>query len=187
MAGRKKKTEEITENIPTSVGGKKVVAFSGYDEYMRHIFHCVNMCLAAYMDNMKLMFSNGQGGYKNVLYPDLEVASDSCNEQLIKYEQLYGSSSDNSDDDMDMEESDESNDGNDEFDDELLSLLGAFAESSGGADSDDEGEDSREEERIKAARDTFDVVSQLEWISACGELTLKKGQFLIIAPQTKHA
>ena len=51
---------------------------------MGNVFDCVNRCLYQYLEGMKGVFSNGQGGYKNVLYPDLEVASDSTKEQMQK-------------------------------------------------------------------------------------------------------
>ncbi len=226
MAGRKKKTEELEENIiseetaekpteektgkktkkkvekkadnsrdikeeiPDKIAGKKVEAFSGYDEYMRHVFHCVNMCLSSYMENMKLMFSNGQGGYKNVLYPDLEIASDSCNEQLEKYEQIYGRTSVEPDDEeesgMNLFGADDDSE-EESFDDELLSLLGAFAETTGGSDDDDDEEDDdMSSHRGRSSnRGAFDVLSQLEWISACGELTYKNGEKMPFYELTK--
>ena len=62
----------------------EVKPFKSYDEYMGNVFDCVNRCLYQYLEGMKGVFSNGQGGYKNVLYPDLEVASDSTKEQMQK-------------------------------------------------------------------------------------------------------
>ena len=53
---------------------------------MKHIFDCVNRCLTEYLEDMKTTFSNGQGGYKNVLYPDLEVASDAATDQVMKFD-----------------------------------------------------------------------------------------------------
>ena len=63
---------------------KNTKPFKSYDEYMGNVFDCVNRCLYQYLEGMKGVYSNGQGGYKNVLYPDLEVASDSTKEQMQK-------------------------------------------------------------------------------------------------------
>lgn len=62
--------------------------FETYDEYMGNVFDCVNRCLYQYLEGMKGVYANGQGGYKNVLYPDLEVASDSMRDQMQKYTNL---------------------------------------------------------------------------------------------------
>lgn len=59
--------------------------FKSYDEYMSNIFDCVNRCLHVYLEDLKLLYSNGQGGYKSVLYPDLEIASDAAKEQVQRF------------------------------------------------------------------------------------------------------
>ena len=53
---------------------KRDVPFSGYQEYTAHLFACVDIRLAAYIDRMMRLFANGNGGFKNVIYPDIEVA-----------------------------------------------------------------------------------------------------------------
>lgn len=64
--------------------------YASYDEYMKNVFDCVNRCLSAYLENMKSTFSNGQGGYKNVLYPDLEIASDAARDHVMRFERDQG-------------------------------------------------------------------------------------------------
>ncbi len=146
------------------IDGREVRAFSGYDEYMRHVFHCVNLCLSAYLDNMKLTFANGQGGFKNVLYPDLEIASDSCNEQLVKYEQTYGVVTEEKEEEEDIEQ--------DDIDAELLELLGAFSE----APEDDADEDTGGSTGGTGKRFVgFDISERLRWIEACGRKTAETG------------
>lgn len=119
--------------------------YKNYDEYMDNIFDCVNRCLHTYLENMKLVYANGQGGYKNVLYPDLEVASDSTVEMINRYGVKYGgteadssasssssSSEDDGDDAFDLfgafdGESSEAEEGDDDiFDDDLMALFGEF-------------------------------------------------------------
>ena len=56
--------------------------FRDYNEYMQYVFDCVNGCLDAYISKMKVTFANGEGGYKNVLYPDIELAGDACKNRL---------------------------------------------------------------------------------------------------------
>ncbi len=56
--------------------------FRDYNEYMQYIFDCVNGCLDSYINKMKVTFANGEGGYKNVLYPDIELAGDACKNRL---------------------------------------------------------------------------------------------------------
>ena len=59
--------------------------FLNYNEYMACMFATVNDSMDAYIENMKSVFANDQGGYKNVLYPDLEIAHDLCKEQVSKF------------------------------------------------------------------------------------------------------
>ena len=61
-------------------------AFSGYGEYMEYLFACVNMAMDEQLERMKLFFATGKGGYKNVLYPDLEVASDICAQSIRTFQ-----------------------------------------------------------------------------------------------------
>ena len=168
---KKEKQDGAKSDSGNRIDGREIKAFSGYDEYMRHVFHCVNTCLSAYLENMKLTFANGQGGFKNVLYPDLEIASDACNEQLIKYEQIYGDEESSEEDEVFEEEDDD-----EEFDDDLLSLLGSFSDS---AEDEDEVEETESVASSgsseKSSGGAFDVSARLEWIAACGEMTQKAG------------
>ena len=64
---------------------KRDVPFSGYQEYTAHLFACVDIRLAAYIDRMMRLFANGNGGFKNVIYPDIEVARDLCEKHLMDF------------------------------------------------------------------------------------------------------
>lgn len=93
--------------------------FRDYSEYMEYLFACVNYAMDAHLTQMKRIFATGQGGYKNVLYPDLEVASDICVERIERFRF------------MDKEKSEDSADESfDELTDEMFSLFGDFAEES---------------------------------------------------------
>ena len=123
--------------------------YSSYDEYMKNVFDCVNRCLSVYLENMKATFSNGQGGFKNVLYPDLEIASDAAKDHVIRFEQDQLRNSDGDAESMDSDSSE-----NSDIDDELLDLLGAFSV-------DDESEDEAEEQQADISIEALDVTTRL--------------------------
>jgi hypothetical protein len=50
--------------------------FVNYAQYAESLFACVDYRLSEYIDGMKALFAAKDGGYKNVLYPDLETAHD---------------------------------------------------------------------------------------------------------------
>ena len=140
--------------------------FSSYDEYMKKIFDCVNRCLSVYLDNMKSTFSNGQGGYKNVLYPDLEIASDAANEHVIRFER------DQMKNNKEFEEEDtddEDEDDDDYEDEELLSLLGAFGDSHNS----DNGDDIVN--KVKSENDILDIEGRLIDIQKRAKETVESG------------
>uniref|UniRef100_UPI0040577987 AAA family ATPase n=1 Tax=Agathobacter sp. TaxID=2021311 RepID=UPI0040577987 len=60
----------------------KTQPFKNYEEYMEYLFACVNEGLNRYLQELKQIFATGQGGYKNVLYPDIEIAHDTCLEKI---------------------------------------------------------------------------------------------------------
>ena len=92
--------------------------FSGYPEYMDYLFACVNSRMDLYLEEMKGLFASGQGGYKNVLYPDLEIAHTVCQEKIhIFSSETFRDSED--------EESEEKQ--TEELSDELMALLGDYA------------------------------------------------------------
>ena len=38
----------------------------------------------AFIGKLKVLYANGEGGYKNILYPDIELASDTCRNSLAE-------------------------------------------------------------------------------------------------------
>ena len=112
--------------------------FGSYNEYMQYIFDCVNTGLDRYLDGMKEVYANEEGGYKNVLYPDLELAAQMSRSHV---ERFYADVRDQGEDSAPEEEpgtGEETEDGiedeEDIEDDELLSLLGAFRSDVGSDD-----------------------------------------------------
>ncbi len=98
--------------------------FNSYDEYMRSVFDCVNRALNAHLEGMKQVFASGQGGFKNVLYPDLEVASDVTRDKMISFDRYADGKVKEAG--GGEEESSPTEDAMD-IDDELFGLLGAFS------------------------------------------------------------
>ena len=104
--------------------------FSDYDEYMQYVFNCVNTALDQYIDVMKTTYASEQGGYKSILYPDIEIAGDTCRNQI---ERFYSGdatgeiSAEEEVEEAEDAEEDAEEEADDEVDDELMSLLGAFS------------------------------------------------------------
>ena len=67
--------------------------FGSYNEYMQYIFDCVNTSIDRYLNGMKDVYANGEGGYKNVLYPDLELAAEMSRSQVERFYSSPGTSS----------------------------------------------------------------------------------------------
>ena len=113
--------------------------FGSYNEYMQYVFDCVNGALDSYIDKLKVIYANGEGGYKNILYPDIELAGEACRNRLTDSYKMRAGIEDNksgSDEESEDEEiggfedevEDEDSD-DDEIDDDLLKLLGDFSAS----------------------------------------------------------
>ncbi len=76
------KASEKTKNDLAEISKKP---FDSYNDYMACMFAIVNDSMDVYIEEMKSVFANEQGGYKNVLYPDIEIAHDLCKEQVSKF------------------------------------------------------------------------------------------------------
>lgn len=96
---------------------KKTLPFGSYEEYMEYLFTCVNEGMNRYLTGLKQVYSLGEGGYKNVLYPDLEIAHDVCLEKLGRFQ---------SEETAPMEEEHEALDSGEK--DDLMDLEGLFSE-----------------------------------------------------------
>ena len=135
--------------------------FQDYNEYMEYVFCCVNDCLDGYLTKMKKVFASEQGGYKNVLYPDIEVAHDVCKERISKF-YYHGGDVAQEDEEFDFDFSSEED--LDEEDDELFSLLEGFSSM------DEEEEEAEEQTRLQ-----LPASERMDFLNARAELTLEKG------------
>lgn len=59
--------------------------FQDYQEYTSYLFACADRQLSAYIRRLKGLFASDNGGYKNVLYPDIEIAGDLCEQRLLEF------------------------------------------------------------------------------------------------------
>lgn len=128
-------------------------AFSGYGEYMEYLFACVNMALDEHLERMKLFFATGKGGYKNVLYPDLEVASEICAQSIRDFQYKENKNEQGEDDELEVEGLSE----------ELFALFGDFV-----------AENSKEDKESKEG-DFSTIESRMEYIASRAEKTVEQG------------
>ena len=129
--------------------------FSGYPEYMDYLFACVNSRMDQYLEEMKGLFASGQGGYKNVLYPDLEIAHTMCQEKIHIF---------SSETATDSGEGENGQEQAAELSDELMALLGDYAAEMG-TDITGESQGAREQ----------DCEEMMAFIGARAEKTLEAG------------
>ncbi len=149
----------------------KTTPFKDYSSYMEYVFDCVNSCLERYLEYIKMVYAAEEGGYKNVLYPDLEVASDSCRSRIERFHSSNEKNKGMEDTDTEDEGEDGASEENDEEeDDELLALLGGFSSSL----SENEEESSSGGSRYDPSSD-LSVVEKLEFIAERAEATLEAG------------
>lgn len=64
---------------------RRDLPFADYQEYTDHLFACVDRQLSNYISGMMHLFASENGGFKNVLYPDIEVARDLCEKHLLDF------------------------------------------------------------------------------------------------------
>ena len=119
--------------------------FDSYAEYMDYIFACVNLRLSSYIKDLMEKYAAGQGQYKNVLYPDIEISYQLCNDKVTEFFAYEEQSEDGqTKDDVYL----------DDVDDDLKDLLGAFSLS----------EELSEEETTASVPTEADVEDMLSFI-----------------------
>ncbi len=160
----------------------KTKPFKDYSEYMEYIFDAVNSCLDKYMDHIKSVYASGDGGYKSILYPDIEVASDACK---VKIREFYSGESDTdasnlkhkddeeTEEEPEEEEVSEAEEEDDDDNDELLSLLGDFSASSTTTDLSTPEDDRGMSLAIEAEH--VDVDEKIDFIAERADLTIEAG------------
>ena len=93
------------------------VPFESYAEYMDYVFASVNVRMTDYIQGLMGKYATGQGQFKNVMYPDIEIAYNLCNDNVVNFFR-----------DEEEADADEIQDDTlSEMDDELQALLGEFS------------------------------------------------------------
>ena len=64
---------------------RRETPFQSYGEYTDCLFACVDYQLSSYIENLMGLFASDNGGFKNILYPDIEVARDLCEKHLADF------------------------------------------------------------------------------------------------------
>lgn len=123
------------------------IPFGSYEEYMDYIFACVNARLTDYIEDLMGKYAAGQGQYKNVMYPDIEIAYNLCNDHVMQ----FSAQDENEADTEDVEKN-----ALDGMDDELMELLGAFSTSNVLAED--------EEAKLPASEETLSVEEMLAFV-----------------------
>lgn len=130
------------------------IPFKSYGEYMEYLFACINISMDEYLTQMKTFFATGQGGYKNVLYPDLEIAADVCAERIERFRQTQ----------IDIQETTSSQEDDMELSEDLLSLFEEFAQQESDIDT------------YATSRDENDSAEErLKYIESRAEKTVEEG------------
>lgn len=153
----------------------KTEPFHSYNEYMDYIFACCNMALVAHIQKLKNKYVSGQGGYKNVMYPDIEIAYDLCEDRLQRFQtgQYDGTAGQTAD----MKASD--------VDSELADLLNEFAQTADNSEQGSQSEDMTVDE-ILSLIDARIAVTNLDELSLpfyelCQKLSLEHFSIFTLA------
>lgn len=62
--------------------GDPAKPFESYSQFSDTLFSCVDYRLYCYIGRLMELFANGNGGFKNIMYPDIEIAHSLCASQL---------------------------------------------------------------------------------------------------------
>lgn len=69
------------------------IPFESYNHYTSYLFACADRQFSIYIKDMMGMFALEKGGFKNVLYPDIEIAHDLCEKHLADFTMDFGKDS----------------------------------------------------------------------------------------------
>ncbi len=101
---------------------KATVPFNSYHEYTSYLFAAADKQLSAYISDLMKLFAAEGGGFKNILYPDIEIAKDLCEKQLSDFRSRQLEPS--------FDETEDSSEENSGIPDDLASLFAGFSEAS---------------------------------------------------------
>lgn len=141
--------------------------FESYDEFMRYLFSCVDIRIKEQIKAMESDYESDRGGYRNVLYPDLETAEIKNNK---RFDAFFKTNMTKEDADEDSQVEEEGDDFEDDMPSDLLDILNAFS-----APEDDEEEDTEESSGIPSDMNIGDMIS---YVMDRGRLTREQGMIL---------
>jgi len=141
--------------------------FESYDEFMRYLFSCVDIRIKEQIKAMESDYESDRGGYRNVLYPDLETAEIKNNK---RFDAFFKTNMAKEDTDEDSQVEEEGDDFEDDMPSDLLDILNAFS-----APEDDEEEDTEESSGIPSDMNIGDMIS---YVMDRGRLTREQGMIL---------
>ena len=158
---------------------KRDKPFRDYDEFMGYVFDCVNIGLDQYIEHMKGIFASGDGGYKNVLYPDIEVATGLCRESIRRFRAKEGIDSESQaggslEDELSNGEENGGAEEEEETDQELMDLLGSFSTAMDEGDSGGAEYDGAKPSGV-GYEVQLELRDRLEWVSDRAEKTIEAG------------
>ncbi|MDE5590599.1 MAG: hypothetical protein K2J60_15910, partial [Acetatifactor sp.] len=113
---------------------EKTQPFDSYEEYMEYLFACVNEGMNRYLTDLKRVYATGEGGYKNVLYPDLEIVHDLCVEKLEQFQDSRWRKENDRAESIPEEETQESSPDQEDDTSDWDELFSAFAAEAGGSE-----------------------------------------------------
>ena len=150
--------------------------FESYDEYMRYLFSCVDFRIKQQIKVMEADYESDKGGYRNVMYPDLETAE-------IKNKKRYDAFFENhSSSEADGDTEDEEFELDDDMPEDLLDILGAF-----GSDEDDDMEG--DTSGVGESMTDMDIADMISYVMDRGRLSREQGMtlpFLNITEKLKY-
>ncbi len=139
--------------------------FESYDEFMRYLFSCVDLRLKEHITVMQQDYASDRGGYRNVLYPDLETAEI---KNQKRFDEFFNKG-DEIDEGVNFEE-DSEEDLSVDIPTDLLDMLGAF--------SDEDANDEEDDADDSSASLGMNIDDMISYIMDRGRLSRAQGMIL---------
>ncbi|SFN82735.1 ATPase family associated with various cellular activities (AAA) [Pseudobutyrivibrio sp. JW11] len=136
--------------------------FESYDEFMRYLFSCVDVRIKEQISIMQHDYASERGGYRNVMYPDLETAEV---KNQKRYESFFSEKDQDNSEDFSEEEDDDSKEFDADIPMDLLDILNTIGEDS---------EDEEEQEEVES----MDITEMISYVMERGRLSREQGMIL---------
>jgi len=137
--------------------------FESYDEFMRYLFSCVDLRIKEQIKTMETDYESDRGGYRNVMYPDLETAEIKNKKRYDAFFKFDASGEGG-------EESSESEE-DDDMPSDLLEILSAFS-------APDEDEEKEEQDEGRSISSDMNIGDMISYVMNRGRLSREQGMIL---------